>query len=226
MLLCNKHGKVSIHTLGIKHFDSSILHLHLKIVTLLIRPYVYRGISCVHYYCEIVTFQDLFWTACLWGGTKARWVHMHFAFWSMICLIFFNFSGGSTCTATAESFGFVSEMFNVQLGRCMCIVLSYVLGIFSQWRPNSQVLVLSKIPKGTEANVVWVETRDAATTSVIFISGGQVMLKHSTCTDNGQHSELVKPICTGWCLKDRSLKLSRSVAPLLFYSSSFYIRNV
>lgn len=78
---------------------------------LLIRPYVYHRISCRHYYCEIVTFQDLFWTACLWGSTEACWFHIHFVFWSMVCLIFFNFSWDSTCTTTAESFAFVAEIF-------------------------------------------------------------------------------------------------------------------
>lgn len=61
----------------------------------------------------------------------------------------------------------------------------YILGIFSHWSPNSQFLVRSRIPKGTEADNVWRETRDTAKISIIFLASGQAMLKHSICTDNG-----------------------------------------
>lgn len=76
---------------------------------LLIRPYVYGSFSSRHYYCESVTFQGLFWTACLWGKAKACCFHLQIVCWSIVCLIFFNFSFSSTCFTTAEEFGFVSE---------------------------------------------------------------------------------------------------------------------
>lgn len=114
-----------------------------------------------------------------------------------------------------------------ELGRYLCIVLPCMLAMLLHWSPNSQVLGHCRIPLGTEAGIVCAGTRDAATTTIIILAGEQVMLKHSMCTDNGQHSELRKVITdTGWWLKDGSLKLSGLIVPFLFYPSSFCIWNV
>lgn len=67
-------------------------------------------------------------------------------------------------------------------------------GIFCNGPLNSQFLVHSRIPKGTKADIVWRETGDTAMIPIIFLASGQVMLMHSICTDNGQHSELMKTI--------------------------------
>lgn len=69
-----------------------------------------------------------------------------------------------------------------------------MLDIFFHWSSNSQFLVHSRIPKGTEADIVWRETRDTAMIPIIFLAGGEVMLKHNILTDNGRHSELMKTI--------------------------------
>lgn len=103
--------------------------------------------------------------------------------------IVFAFSWGSTCTAATGTVAFVSET-------CLTCSVTEVtevpapaslLGAWYAfpWSPDSQVLVHSRTPTGTEADAVWRETRDTVMISIIFVAGGQVMLKQSICPDKG-----------------------------------------
>lgn len=69
-----------------------------------------------------------------------------------------------------------------------------MLGIIFHLSPNAQFLVHNRIPEETKTDIVWRQTRDVVKISIIFLAGGQVMLKHGICTDNGQHSELMRLI--------------------------------
>lgn len=104
----------------------------------LIRPYVYRGISCRHCCCEIVTFQDLFWTLCLWGSTKACW------FTGMLFSGPWYISFSLISDGAAPALLLLSHLclclryfWCAELGRYMCTVLPYMLAMLFHCSPNS-----------------------------------------------------------------------------------------